>query len=566
MVNDSIATRIQAARQSGAPDDAIFNELYKQNPAKQKMLDMAKKTGAPPSAILDKIISDNGGATQPVPQPQQPAANRPDGMLASGLKNIASVSTFGLSNLVPGMRSNIGDVQIGALKGVGSTIYGAGQLGNKIGQNTAGRVIEGVTGVPHNQLGSAYYQDGTQESNSVSSALKATNGYQTLGKTAEQIGEFMIPVSKVARVEKLLDVATQGMGKLGGALRVIGKAGVEGASQGGISLVQTGGDLKQAGITGLIGGAFKAATGVAGEIIRGYKLPERLYSTVFKNSWRDMREELTSRGITKLSQTNPEKFQNLVESGIIHTDDVGNYVVNESLAKKALDKGLRGSLDNMSDQLVQNTLDLEHSARTIARNSDTVLTIPGSTRLTSVLKDVASRYKNVGSGELAGEAMSFAKKVAGGNIDAQDALALRRFMDKMRFASSFDSNAPLAQNQANFKYWSDFLRGKIAKEIPGMAKVMGDYSFSLDALEALAKEATRRGNNQIFGLIDSALFGGGIIFDQPQTGIGLGVVRKMLTSPGVNTRLGSALNTSGNITRKGAVLKSAVSSVMTKRK
>src|SRR5205823_5788378 len=52
---------IQSARQRGASDEQILQELQRQNPEKQAVFQQAVKRGAGASQILDEVLTQNGG-------------------------------------------------------------------------------------------------------------------------------------------------------------------------------------------------------------------------------------------------------------------------------------------------------------------------------------------------------------------------------------------------------------------------------------------------------------------------------------------------------------------------
>lgn len=90
---------------------------------------------------------------------------------------------------------------------------------------------------------------------------------------------------------------------------------------------------------------------------------------------------------------------------------------------------------------------------------------------------------------------------------------------------------------------------------------MNKYSFSIDALESIAREASRRGNQQVVGYIDTALVGGGLISGEPIVA-SLGFIKRQLNNPAVTTRIGQAINKGGQISKAGAAIKGAVSKIL----
>jgi DNA-binding transcriptional regulator YhcF (GntR family) len=374
---------------------------------------------------------------------------------------------------------------------------------------------------------------------------------QKVGFVAEQIAEFFLPMSKVAKAEKAIDVALQGSR----VAKVAAKAGVEALAGGGITYAQTG-DIKEAGKSALLFGGTKAATSSVGEALKATRLPERLYSRIFKNSYKDMTEELKTQGVQVLAKKNPEAYQKLVDAGIVRTAIGGKPVINETLAKEALNRGLKGSIENMSNTVIADTLEQEYNAQKIVKGFTSPVTVPKASKLVSVLEETAARYENVGDGAMSTEALKLARSLSGGSLSAKDALTLRRFLDGMRVRSSFDTTAKtLSQGQENFKYWSDTVRG-LLKKIPGMEKTMNDYRFDIEALETLAKEASRRGNNQLISLIDS-IFLSGFAMGNPGVPVTLGLTRRALNSPSILTRLGSSIENAGTLSKTGLGIKAS---------
>lgn len=299
-----------------------------------------------------------------------------------------------------------------------------------------------------------------------------------------------------------------------------------------IRAAQTG-DIKEGVKTGLTAGALRGAFAVIGEGARAIRLPERLYNVVFKNTADDVAQELKSMATKSFQQKNPARFNELVEQGVIKLKSNGEVIVNETLARQALDRGLRGSIKNMAEETVTRTYEAESTARNLAKGYTKPIALESQYK--TVLQQIGKDYKEVGFGEISQEAMGLAKKIKNGKVDATTALEIRRFLDGMRFHSSYNPGVTkLSMTQQNFKTLSDSLRGRLAK-IPGFANNMKDYGFYIEALETLANEAKRRGNNQIFGLIDTTLFGGGFITGEPLTGASIGLTRKALNSPTILT-------------------------------
>lgn len=474
---------------------------------------------------------------------------------------------------VASQNSTLKDLGIGAVKGVLSTAKGIGTLGQTILDQTTGRLVNLARGkgfTPNTgeqgNIGDVY-RKGSQFETDVSKALEGTNTAQKIGKGAEQIAEFFIPAGAATKAEKAINVLSKGISKpiLATATRVLGKAAVQGTAAGLVTAAQTGGNLKEIAISAGTAGLTRGGMATIGEGARAIKIPERLYSTIFKNSKNDMIAELTSDAIENLKRSNPTKYQEFLDKGIIKTSGAKS-VVNETLAEKALDRGLRGSLRNMSNEVVYKTLESENTLQNIVKTYNGTVDV-SEKQFVNVLKNIAEDYADVGFGEVAQQADNIASSIqaAGGKVDAGVALSLRRFLDRMRIATSYDAPAnKLSQTQANFKTLSDTVRTRLAK-VPGVEKVMKDYSFYIDALDALAKEAKRTGNNQIIGMIDSLFLGSAAASAQPITPLTIGMIRKIAATPAGATFLAQFIN-NPNISRVGSAsigaASDAISSVL----
>jgi len=197
----------------------------------------------------------------------------------------------------PNLLQSIGNVALGAAKGVGSTISGIGELGAKVLSP-----IDKLTGVKPIQSGDAERSLGEL---GIKDALTPTNTAQKIGFGAEQIGEFFIPGGAAIKGAKAADVAIQGtrlaktgaeiargigLGRKGakfganlleGGAKLGARAGAEALSTGAVTAAQTGGDVKKTLENAALGAAFPlagAAIGKAVAPVKGFlssKLPSR---------------------------------------------------------------------------------------------------------------------------------------------------------------------------------------------------------------------------------------------------------------------------------------------------
>lgn len=390
--------------------------------------------------------------------------------------------------------------------------------------------------------------------------LKAKSGAERAGQIAEQTAEFIAPMKLVRGGQLAIDAMIKGTGFMSAAGRVASKAALEGAAGGTVALAQTG-DPKEAVKTGAFFGALKGVTGAAGEAARAFNLPERIYSSIFKNSYKDVVQQLKTMGAKNFQREFPEEFKNLVAEGIIKTGKNGVIEINETLAKEALDRGLKGSLKNMSNQAVAGLYRSESKVRAAAKAAKTPVDVSEKQYLT-ILRQIQADYKDVGFGEFSQKAklLADAIKKGKGKISAEDAVAVRRLLDGLRVQTSYNNPTRLSLSQQNLRFLSNALRARVNK-VPGMEAAMKDYVFYIDAFEHIAKEAARTGNRQIISLLDSVLFGGGAVAATPAYGAALTIGRRVLTTPASATRIAQGIQNSGAVTKTGALIKGLITSL-----
>lgn len=391
--------------------------------------------------------------------------------------------------------------------------------------------------------------------------LANKNTAEKVGGIVENTAEFMAPMKLIKGGQLAINTLIKGVGFLPSVGRVLGRAGVEAAGGAGVSLAQTG-DPTEAAKTGALFGGLKGITGTVGEAAKALKLPERIYSSIFKNSYKDVVQELKTAGAAAFKKSNPEEFAALSEAGVIKVGKNGVINVNETLAKQALDKGLKGSLKNMANQTVAGLYRSEAKVREAAKNATELVNV-SEKQYQTVLRQIQADYKDVGFGEFSQKAkvLADAIKQGKGKVSAESAIAIRRLLDGLRTQASY--NAPsqrLSLGQQNLKFLANTLRGRVNK-IPGMSKVMEDYSFHIDALEHIGREAARAGNRQIISLLDAIFFGGGAVSAVPAVGAGLGLARRILTVPTSATRIAQGIQNSGTLSKTGAAIKGLITSL-----
>ncbi len=161
------------------------------------------------------------------------------------------------------MASGLKDLGVGALKGIGSTITGISELGEKALDATAGAAVRGLGGQTLN-MEPTY--------NQVREKLQPTNQAEQVGFTGEQIGEFLLPAGAAGKAVKAVETATKAASKAGrlskiakGAIDLGTKVGLEGITGGGVAAAQKGKIDEDVGVTAAIG----AGIPLVGPTIKG---------------------------------------------------------------------------------------------------------------------------------------------------------------------------------------------------------------------------------------------------------------------------------------------------------
>lgn len=449
-----------------------------------------------------------------------------------------------------------GQFSEGVAKGELSTAKGAATLGQGFLNQTGGRIANFLSGkgfkptkggifpVKDQEQQGDFLSPGTPAEQKASEFLTPQGLPQQIGYGTEKAAEFLVPGSAASKGEHIIELLSAKIPNTTAGIlsRVTGKGLLQGLSAGATRLIQTGGDLKEAKNAALVAGLTRSGMATIGEGARAIRLPERLYSTIFKNTASDMMSELKTENLVNLKTSNPQKYAQFVEQGIIQ-ESAGGPVVNETIAQQALDRGLKGSIRKMARTVINGALESESKVRSLTKNyAGTVdMTEP---QFKNILQKIGQEYEDVGFGEISNEANKLAGilESSGGNVSAETALNVRRLLDRARIASSFEKPASsLSMTQSNLKTLADTARKRV-NAVPGIGEVMKEYAFNIEAMETLAKEAARRGNNQALSLIDSLFLSSAFGGNNMIPGVTAGMARKFLMSgPGI-TRLAQTIN------------------------
>ena len=164
---------------------------------------------------------------------------------------------------------------VGALKGVGSTAVGAGQLLEKI--------------LPGDFLAKPETFEKAREK------LKPKGTAEKIGFGAEQIGEFFLPMGLASKAVKASEAMIKGakLAKPVAELAKIGaRVGISAAETGAVTAIQTGGDKSEVVRNALIGGAIPIVGAVVKGVAKGVGMPlaKRIETTVIKPTKTDIQD------------------------------------------------------------------------------------------------------------------------------------------------------------------------------------------------------------------------------------------------------------------------------------
>lgn len=253
--------------------------------------------------------------------------------------------------------SSLIDVGIGALKGVGSTLAGASELGEKILIRPLDKVLPGKRMTSDTAT--------SAENLGIKEAVRPTNSPQKLGFGVEQIAEFFIPggaATKAGKAVEASNILTK-TPKLKAAAELVAKALAEGGIASGQVALQEGEVNKGTLATGVataalspVGGAFQKVT---------EKLPKSLWTQVLNRT-------------SKMVEKNPNLEKQAAELGIAGSRKKILSVAKENIQRieTELDDLLVGSQGSIEGKQLSSYLDeLRESYKAIPGEEAAVSTI-----------------------------------------------------------------------------------------------------------------------------------------------------------------------------------------------
>ncbi len=192
------------------------------------------------------------------------------------------------------VRTGVGGIKgvgVGAAKGLGSTIAGAAQLGEK-GLSFATRKIGSLIGSKNLQRTQAdtLPQEIKQE------FLTPQGTAEKIGFGAEQIAEFFAPIPGGAKARLALGAVEKAPALLNAA-RLGGRVAVESAEAAGRTALQTGGDKESVETAAIVGGALPIVSSALRPLFKSAGL--KIEQALVKPSAQDVRDGFKTENIFK---------------------------------------------------------------------------------------------------------------------------------------------------------------------------------------------------------------------------------------------------------------------------
>ena len=251
----AILNSINEARRRGADDDTILQSIIQGNPNLGNSFKQAQQRGAQSSQIIDEIIKQN------------PKEKEVDGFLQKISKPLSRFSTGFTKELLERGRT-------------------LGKIGQEFLQQTAGRGVEKITGVPRQELGAPIFEGERPE------ALKPVGRAEEIGAGVERVAEFFVPGTLITKGLK----ARLAISTASDALQILSRVGIGAAETAGVTALQK-------GTPGEIAGA-----GAFGALIPGGPGKGILNSAIAKPAIKFLTESLPSRMVNSILRPVEKSF------------------------------------------------------------------------------------------------------------------------------------------------------------------------------------------------------------------------------------------------------------------
>lgn len=478
----------------------------------------------------------------------------------SGLSQDQIVQKYTATNTGP---SGLLGIDTGIVKGALSTVKGAATLGEKIANQTAGRVVNAIQGNGFKPLSSAQLGNNdianpdSTTAQGADAALAPKNTAQNIGFYGEKVGEFFVPglgeesaPMKVAAAPSIIPDSFKALTSVAG--KFASSAGKEAIGSGAVTAVQTGGDSTQVGENAGLSAAF----GGAGEAT------DKLLSTpIAKNAISYLTEKVPATMINRILHPSIKDFSFgknpglgvLNEPGLLGTVKGpvtrGGLLASITASKQAVGQQIGDELTKVGGT----TLDLAEAVTKPVDDALAAATRSGEQtlvdRLTGLRQSLTKEFKLVGDKivPIADRSLQVSPK------DAQ-ALKIEVGQNTRWTGQAFDNDI----NKVRVQVYRNIDQA-IDKAAPATEDLNSRYANLLTAEKAL--ERRNAGMQSLVGLGLRQTGIGGIVGlgsylkgESPSqaalTGFAGAVATKALGSTAAQTRIASALNKLGPAERE----------------
>lgn len=328
----------------------------------------------------------------------------------------------------------------------------------------------------------------------------ASNDTQRFGKNVEKFTEFLVSAGGASSLipkgtTPLTRIASNtAAGISGGALPTLMQSATGGAFDTKAGAINA---VKEAGVSGLVGGAVGGVLSAGGELLRASGLPSRLMSNIYKND--------------------KKTVQNIFDGKQKTTQKLSDWVVKNKIS---------GSLPQQAEKI--NTI-LKNSEEQVIKSAEaSKIRVPIHENLFKLAQNIQDDYASVGRGEISQVADDFLRGVKDNSVSVKDAILFRRILDKLRPQNSFVN--PKLGNELG--YWSDDLR-TIINNSDGIGAINQEYTSALKARQALINYATSTGNTKALGALEAYALGGGAVVGEPVSAAVTVGVKRLTQNPKV---------------------------------
>lgn len=380
------------------------------------------------------------------------------------------------------------------------------------------------------------FSEATKKISERPESLQLKSDAERAGASVEKIAEFFIPAGyglKALEATKVGQALTKAddLNFAGKAVKTL----IKGLGEGAEFAVKTGAQastedlgtqVKTAAGSFLLGLALTPVVDAAGAVIKTTvdkiknKIPERLYSTIFKTSENDLRAEWSSIAKGK--------------------------VLDKTLAREALENNIFGSSEKMGVYSIKKLGEVEKAVQEASKASKEIINVgkEQTKKTVEFLKDISKQYDGPFS-SVGPLAENLAKEISKskGNLNPNLALRVKRFLDSLRNNSSFIQNPNLSLKQEGLKNASNIFRQKIYDA--GFKEAMEQERIFIEAVDALVKDAAKRGNKNVIGLMDLMAGGGGLVAGGPLGGLSIPLAIRGFQQPAIITNLARGISKVG---------------------